>query len=71
MVNDTCEFQLTCAVMKFSSYPGLWRDSTLCLVPEEHGKNLRNLPLHALVSSVYSREPLSVATSTVRADLKV
>lgn len=58
---DTCEFQLTCAVMKFSSYPGLWRDSTLCLVPEEHSKNLRNCHCMLWYPLYIQGEPLSVA----------
>lgn len=58
---DTCEFQLTCAVMKFSSYPGLWRDSTLCLVPEEHSKNLRNCHCLLWYPLYVQGEPLSVA----------
>lgn len=58
---DTCEFQLTCAVMKFSSYPGLWRDSTLCLVPEEHGKNLCNCHCMLWYPLYIQGEPLSVA----------
>lgn len=58
---DTCEFQLTCAVIKFSSYPGLWRDSTLCLVPEEHSKNLRNCHCMLWYPLYIQGEPLSVA----------
>ena len=58
---DTMEFQLTCNVLTLSKPANIWENSTLCLAPAEHGKNLNKCHCLLWYPLYVQGEPLAVA----------